>query len=93
MDDLTRSRKELLAENAFLRHQLLVAVHKVKRPKLRAADRLVLVGLAALFACWRERWSWSCLRRCCDGIATCSAGSGLAAASRRARRSRGWRRK
>jgi hypothetical protein len=52
--DLTRSRKELLAENAFLRHQLLVAVRKVKRPKLRAADRLVLVGLAALFASWRN---------------------------------------
>jgi putative transposase len=52
--DLTRSRKELLAENAFLRHQLLVAVRKVKRPKLRAADRLVLVGLAALFANWRN---------------------------------------
>ncbi len=52
--DLTRSRKELLAENAFLRHQLLVAVRKVKRPKLRAADRPVLVGLAALFASWRN---------------------------------------
>jgi hypothetical protein len=52
--DLTRSRKELLAENAFLRHQLLVAVRKVKRPKLRAADRIVLIGLAALFASWRN---------------------------------------
>ncbi len=26
----------------------------MKRPKLRAADRLVLVGLAALFASWRN---------------------------------------
>jgi hypothetical protein len=52
--DLTRSRKELLAENAFVRHQLLVAVRKVKRPKLRAANMLVLVGLAALFASWRN---------------------------------------
>ena len=52
--DLTRSRKELLVENAFLRHQLVVAVRKVKRPKLRAADRIVLVGLAALFASWRN---------------------------------------
>jgi hypothetical protein len=90
--DLTRSRKELLAENAFLRHQLLVAVRKVKRPKLRAANRIVLVGLAALFASWRNtlvlvqpetllRWH------------SCSAGSGRAGASRRAHRSRGWRRK
>ena len=54
MLDLTRSRKELLAENAFLRHQLRVAVRKVKRPKLRTADRIVLVGLAALFASWRN---------------------------------------
>jgi hypothetical protein len=38
----------------FDRHQLLVAVRKVKRPKLRAADRIVLIGLAALFASWRN---------------------------------------
>jgi hypothetical protein len=52
--DLTRSRKELLAENALLRNQLLVAVRKVKRPKLRTADRIVLVGLAAMLARWRN---------------------------------------
>jgi predicted nuclease of restriction endonuclease-like (RecB) superfamily len=52
--DLTRSRCELLAENALLRHQLLVAARQAKRPKLRAADRLVLVGLAAMFANWRN---------------------------------------
>jgi hypothetical protein len=52
--DLTRSRRELLAENALLSHQLLVAARQVKRPKLRATDRLVLVGLAAMFANWRN---------------------------------------
>jgi putative transposase len=52
--DLTRSRRELLAENALLRHQLLVAARQAKRPKLRTADRLVLVGLAAMFANWRN---------------------------------------
>jgi putative transposase len=52
--DLTRSRRELLAENALLRHQLVVAARQAKRPKLRAADRLVLVGLAAMFANWRN---------------------------------------
>jgi hypothetical protein len=52
--DLTRSRRELLAENALLRHQLLVAARQVKRPKLRATDRLVLIGLAAMFANWRN---------------------------------------
>jgi hypothetical protein len=32
--DLTRSRKELLAENAFLRQQLIVASRRVKRARL-----------------------------------------------------------
>ena len=45
---MTRSRKELLVENAFLRHQLLVAVRKVKRAKLRAADRLDSLALESL---------------------------------------------
>jgi transposase InsO family protein len=52
--DLTRSRRELLAENVFLRHQLLVAARHVQRPKFRVADRLVLVGLASSFANWRN---------------------------------------
>jgi putative transposase len=52
--DLTRSRRELLIENAFLRHQPLVAARQTRRPDLRAADRLVLVGLAAMFAHWRN---------------------------------------
>jgi len=52
--DLARSKKELLAENAFLRQQLLVAARHVRKPGLRAWDRLVLVGLAAVFANWRS---------------------------------------
>ena len=52
--DLTRSCRDLLVENALLRQQLLVAARQVKRPKLRAADRLVLVGRAAMFANWRN---------------------------------------
>jgi transposase InsO family protein len=52
--DLTRSRQELLAENAFLRHQLVVAARRVKRAHLRAGDRALLVALAAAFSYWRE---------------------------------------
>jgi transposase InsO family protein len=52
--DLARSRKELLAENALLRHQLVIAARSIKHPKLRAVDRLVLVGLAAVVADWRN---------------------------------------
>jgi len=52
--DLARSKKELLAENAFLRQQLLVAARHVRKPLFRAWDRLTLVVLAALFANWRS---------------------------------------
>ena len=52
--DLARSKKELLAENAFLRQQLLVAARHVRKPRFRAWDRLTLVVLAALFANWRS---------------------------------------
>jgi hypothetical protein len=52
--DLTRSRQELLAENAFLRQQLVVAARRVKRAHLYASDRALLVALAAAFSHWRE---------------------------------------
>jgi hypothetical protein len=52
--DLTRTRQELLAENAFLRHELVVAERRVKRAHLRASDRALLVALAAAFSHWRE---------------------------------------
>jgi hypothetical protein len=69
--DLTRSRRELLAENTFLRHQLLVAARQAKRPKLRATDRLVLVGLTAMFATpTGQRWS-TFLRNQAAGIWCC----------------------
>jgi transposase InsO family protein len=52
--DLTRSKPELLAENAFLRHQLLVAARRVRRPRLRPSDRVLLVTLAAVLSGWRS---------------------------------------
>ncbi len=52
--DITRSRRELIAENAFLRQQLLVVVRQVKRPKFRERDRFMLLGLAAMFTNWRN---------------------------------------
>lgn len=44
--DVSRSRWELMLENALLRQQLLVSNRQVKRPKLRGWDRAVIVGLA-----------------------------------------------
>jgi transposase InsO family protein len=52
--DLTRTRQELLAENAFLRQQLLVAARRLKRARFRATDRALLVALAATFTRWRD---------------------------------------
>jgi putative transposase len=52
--DLTRSRKELLAENAFLRQQLIVASRRVKRPAFRSHERGLLVLLARLVSRWRD---------------------------------------
>jgi putative transposase len=52
--DLTRSRRELVAENAFLRQQLLVASRKVKRPTFRSHERGLLVLLAGLVPGWRD---------------------------------------
>jgi len=40
--DLTRSRKDLVAENAILRQQLIVLKRQVKRPKITDGDRVRL---------------------------------------------------
>jgi len=45
--DVARTRSQLLAENAFLRQQLIVANRSVKRPRLRRCERGVLAFLAA----------------------------------------------
>jgi putative transposase len=52
--DLTRSRKELLAENALLRQQLIVVRRQVERPRLLRHERAVMVALAAMTRTWRE---------------------------------------
>jgi hypothetical protein len=51
--DLTRSRAELIAENAFLRQQLIVASRGVKRVRFRGHERGLLVLLARLLPRWR----------------------------------------
>jgi len=52
--DLTRSRAELLTENALLRQQLIVLRRHAKRPKIRRYERAVMVMLAALTRTWRD---------------------------------------
>jgi hypothetical protein len=41
--DLLRSKGELLAENALLRQQLIVAARRVKKPQFRPSERVLLV--------------------------------------------------
>ncbi len=52
--DLKQSKHELIAENMFLRQQLVVLERQVVRPKLTQRDRQVLVLLARLIKGWKE---------------------------------------
>ncbi len=52
--DLTRSRAELIAENAVLRQQLIVASRSVKRPAFRVHERGLLVLHASLSRGWPQ---------------------------------------
>ena len=52
--DLTRSKAELLAENALLRHQLIILRRQIKRPVYRKTDRVLLVFLARMVRTWKQ---------------------------------------
>jgi transposase InsO family protein len=52
--DMTRSRADLVAENAMLRQQLIILKRQVKRPKLTNGDRIRLVLLARITRYWRS---------------------------------------
>ncbi len=52
--DLTRDKAELVAENALLRHQLIILRRQMKRPVYRKTDRLLLVLLARMVRIWKQ---------------------------------------
>jgi hypothetical protein len=52
--DLSRSKRELITENMFLRQQLIVLEREVNRPKLTQCERQILVLLASRIQAWRE---------------------------------------
>jgi putative transposase len=52
--DSCRRRRELVVENALLRHQLNVLRRQVSRPRLDLMDRLKLVLGSALLPSWRR---------------------------------------
>ncbi len=54
LSDMTRSRADLIAENAMLRQQLIVLNRQIKRPQLTNGDRIRLVLLARCTRFWRQ---------------------------------------
>ena len=52
--DLTRSKSELMLENALLRQQLIVLQRQVKRPALTCRDRALFVLLVSKLRSWKE---------------------------------------
>jgi len=52
--DVTRSRRDLIVENALLRQQLMVLKRQVKRPKLKWRERALIVVLASRLAPWKD---------------------------------------
>jgi putative transposase len=54
LNDLARSKSQLIAENALLRQQLIVINRQVKKPKFTSLDRLLLVGFASKVQAWKQ---------------------------------------
>ena len=52
--DLTRSRTDLIVENALLRQQLIVLKRQIKRPQLTNSDRFRLVFLSHFTKFWKQ---------------------------------------
>ena len=52
--DMTRSRADLVAENALLRQQLIIIRRQVKRPQLTQPERRRLVLLARCTRFWKQ---------------------------------------
>ena len=52
--DATRSKRELIAENAFLRQQLIVLKRQTPRASLTPRDRGLLVFLASKVRGWKD---------------------------------------
>jgi putative transposase len=54
ISDMTRSRADLIAENALLRQQLIVLHRQVKRPLFTQHDRFRLVLIARFSRFWKQ---------------------------------------
>jgi transposase InsO family protein len=52
--DVAKTKKQLLAENALLRQQLIVLNRQVNKPEFKPLDRFIFVVLASLVADWKQ---------------------------------------
>ena len=52
--ELPRTRAHLIAENALLRHQLIILQRQVKRPQIGSTDRFWFLLLAARLPHWKK---------------------------------------
>jgi hypothetical protein len=52
--DLSRSKADLIAENALLRQQLAILKRQTMRPHLAPADRLSMLFFARIVKAWRQ---------------------------------------
>ena len=52
--DMTRSKSQLVLENALLRQQLSVLQQQIRRPKLSWRDRTLIVLLASKLRTWKQ---------------------------------------
>jgi putative transposase len=54
LTDLSKSKSQLIAENALLRKPLIILKRQVKRPPITGTDRILLVLLARLIHTWQQ---------------------------------------
>jgi putative transposase len=54
LTDLSRSKSQLVAENALLRKPLIILRRQVKRPACTKTDRMLLVLLARMVQTWKQ---------------------------------------
>ncbi len=52
--DLVRTRRDLMLENAMLRHQIVILRRKSREPKLTILDRFRILAAAAFLPTWRR---------------------------------------
>jgi len=76
LSDLTRSRTDLLIENALLRQQLIILKRQVKRPQLTNPERFRLVFFLTLRNFGNKPFTLFSLTPSYAGIRICFAGIG-----------------